>query len=318
MTSRLRPRGQSVLGRPGDGPLRALAEVVARKREGAYLSLTVAAPEVAERSQPGQFVNVAVEAPGSLLRRPFSIYRASRHGRWSGTVEFVFDPHGPGTGWLADREAHDVVDLVGPLGTPFPLPQQRVSCLLVGGGYGAAPLFFLAERLRDEGQRIDMIVGAATGDRIFNAIEAKRTSASVTFTTDDGSVGVRGRTTDVLEDVARGCNAGVVYACGPMPMLRAAAERCAELGLPCQVAVEEHMACGVGVCWTCVIPVRSRDGRVQMRRSCVDGPVLNAARVAWNQTRWAPAPTDEEFLPQSEPEPDRASLVPRPGEEDRW
>lgn len=306
-----------VEGRP-DGPFRAQCEIVARKREGAYLSITVAAPEMAEHALPGQFVNVGVDGRGSLLRRPFSIHRISRQGPWAGTVEFIFSPYGPGTRWLADRAQHDVLDVVGPLGSPFPVPQQRVACLLVGGGYGAAPLFFLGEELLREGHRVEMIVGAADQDRIFNAIEAKRMSASVTFTTEDGSVGTQGRVTDVLPDVARGCHTGVVYACGPMPMLRAVADVCADLELPCQVAVEEHMACGVGVCWTCVIPIRGKDGQLRMKRSCIDGPVFNAGRVAWEASRWRPTPELDEFTPDEVVEPERPAVVPRAGEEGRW
>jgi dihydroorotate dehydrogenase electron transfer subunit len=295
---------KGVLGR-GSGPVRARCEVVARKRDGAYLSLTLAAPEIAERARPGQFVNVAVDARGSLLRRPFSIYRVSKQGHWAGTVEFVFDAHGIGTGWLGQRASHDTVDVVGPLGSAFPMPRDRMRCLLVGGGYGAAPLFFLAERLQAEGNRVDMIVGAATGERLFNTIEAKRMSATVTFTTDDGSVGVEGIVTDVLDEVLENTGAGVVYGCGPMPMLRALAQHCAAAKVPCQVAVEEHMACGVGVCWTCVVPVRTKDGRVEMQRSCLEGPVFNGARIAWSRSRWAaPPPPDsdegaevEEFTP---------------------
>ena len=299
MSPQLRARGRTVFGKPGDGPVRAACEVVARKREGSYLSLTLAAPDIAERAYPGQFIEVAVEARESLLRRPFSIYRTSAQGPWAGTVEFVLDAHGRGTKWLTERVAHDVLDVVGPLGSPFPLPQQRVGCLLVGGGYGAAPLFFLAEALQAAGQRVDMIVGAATAERIFNAIEAKRMSASVTFTTEDGSLGEHGLVTDVMERVAGECRSGVVYACGPMPMLRAVALQAVALELPCQVAVEEHMACGVGVCWTCVVPYRGKDGNVRMKRSCIDGPVFNGARISWEHTRWEPP-----IAPEPEPEPE--------------
>ena len=282
MTPQLRQRERSVFGRPGDGPVRALCEVVARKRDGAYISLTVAAPDIAERARPGQFVNVAVDTRSAYLRRPFSIYRVSRQGPWAGTVEFVLDAHGEGTRWLADRDSHDVLDVVGPLGTSFPLPRQKVPCLLIGGGYGSAPMLFLAETLRGTGLRVDMIVGARGADRIFNAIEAKRITASVTFTTEDGSLGQQGMVTDVIDDVVRHCGTGVVYACGPMAMLRAVSEHCQLLRLPCQVAVEELMACGVGVCWTCVVPFRTKDGGIRMKRSCIDGPVVNGARIAWD------------------------------------
>ncbi|MTV25570.1 dihydroorotate dehydrogenase electron transfer subunit [Nitriliruptoraceae bacterium ZYF776] len=282
-----------------DTPVLATCEVLARRRQGAYWLLSFSAKEIAERARPGQFVNIAVEARGALLRRPFSIARVSRQGPFAGTVDVVFDAHGPGTEWLTGLDTHDVIDVVGPLGTPFPLPKQRVPCLLVGGGYGTAPLFFLAEHLQREGLRVDLIAGAATGDRLLDVIEAKRSSASVTFTTEDGSYGTRGRVTDVLEEVADRCKSAVVYACGPNAMLRAVSERCAELELPVQVAVEERMACGVGICFTCVLPVRTKDGEVRMKRACLDGPVFNGARVAWEESRFdlgpgLAVPDDEE------------------------
>jgi dihydroorotate dehydrogenase electron transfer subunit len=278
---------RTTLGRPGDGPVRSACEVVDRRKEGSYLALSLAAPEIAERARPGQFVNVGVEARGSLLRRPFSIHRVSRQGPWAGTVDFVFSAHGPGTGWLGELGTHDVVSVVGPLGSSFRLPREGLSTLLVGGGYGTAPLFFLGELLTREGHRVDMIVGARTADRLFNTIEAKRMSASVRVTTDDGTAGIPGTVTDVLAQTVEDCGTQVVYACGPMPMLRAVAVMCADIGVACQVAVEEHMACGVGVCWTCVVPVAGKDGAVRMKRSCLDGPVFNGARIAWDASRWA-------------------------------
>lgn len=293
-------RAGSSRGR-AEGPVQAICEVVARRRDGSYWTLSFAAREIAERARPGQFVEMAVGARTALLRRPFSIAAVSRQGAAAGTVDVVFDAHGPGTKWLTTLDVHDIVDVVGPLGNAFPLPQRKVSCLLIGGGYGTAPLFFLGHQLVRQGLRVDMIVGAATKERILGTIDAKRLSASVVFTTEDGSYGDRGRVTDVLEDVADSTRAGVVYACGPNPMLRAVSEACRALELPVQVAVEERMACGTGVCFTCVVPIRARDGRVHMRRSCLEGPVFNGARVAWDESRFelGPAPVDDE----PEPEP---------------
>jgi dihydroorotate dehydrogenase electron transfer subunit len=295
-------RAGTVQGRPEtDTPVRATCEVLARRREGPYFTLSFAARDIAERARPGQFVEIAVDRPHTLLRRPFSIARVSRQGVAAGTVDVVLDAHGPGTEWLAGLEVHDVIDVIGPLGTAFPLPQRKVGCLLVGGGYGTAPLFYLGEQLVRQGLRVDMIVGAASVDRILGTIEAKRLSASVTFTTDDGSYGTRGRVTDVLEDVLRATGAGVVYACGPNPMLRAVSEACVELQVPVQVAVEERMACGIGVCFTCVLPVRRSDGGIAMRRSCVDGPVFNGARIDWASSRYG---RSEDIEPEPEPEPE--------------
>src|SRR5439155_4787355 len=128
---------------------RAGCEVLSNRRTGAYTALTLVAPDIAERARPGQFVEIAVpEGRDILLRRPFSIHQASRRGGWAGTLEVVFDAVGPGTEWLAAANPHDVLDVIGPLGRPFSFPRDPRSCLLVGGGYGAAPLFFLAEELR--------------------------------------------------------------------------------------------------------------------------------------------------------------------------
>ncbi|HEX2025546.1 MAG TPA: dihydroorotate dehydrogenase electron transfer subunit [Actinomycetota bacterium] len=264
---------------------RQKCEVLSVKRWGAYHSITLVAPEIADDAKPGQFVEIGVpEGRQFLLRRPFSIHQASRKGGWAGTLEIAFTAVGPGTRWLTEIEAHDFLDVVGPLGRPFPYPAQPKSCLLVGGGYGAAPLYFLAQELRSRGKRVDMIVGARDQERVFKAVEAKRLSVQVAITTEDGSLGERGKVTDVLPGMITRCETEVVYACGPNPMLRAVAEYCAEQGLATQVALEELMACGIGVCWTCVVPVVRRDGSGwDYLRSCVDGPVFSGARVWWEK-----------------------------------
>ena len=279
--------------------IRQKCEVLSAKRWGVYNSITMVAPEIAEEARPGQFVEVAMP-PGRdfLLRRPFSIHQASRKGGWAGTLEIAFTPVGPGTEWLTRVEAHDFLDVVGPLGRPFPLPKAPTSCLLIGGGYGAAPLYFLAQELRAKASRVDMIVGAKTQERVFKPVEAKRLSVSVSTTTEDGSLGERGKVTDVLPGMITRGETQVVYACGPNAMLRAVAEYCNEQGIPSQVAVEELMACGMGVCWTCVVPVVHRDGKGwSYERSCYDGPVFNGARVWWEKWlggRSAPVQTPPE------------------------
>lgn len=265
--------------------IRQKCEVLSAKKWGAYHSITLVAPQIAEDAGPGQFVQIAVP-PGRdiLLRRPFSIAQASRKGGWAGTIEIAFASVGPGTEWLAQVQAHDFLDVVGPLGTPYPFPREKSNCLLVGGGYGAAPLYFLAQELRTRGHRIDMIIGARDQERVFKAVEAKRLSVMITLTTEDGSLGERGVVTDVLPGMVSRCESHVVYACGPNGMLRAVAEYCAQQGVPSQVAVEELMACGMGVCWTCVVPIIRKDGKAwEYMRSCVDGPVFNGARVWWEK-----------------------------------
>ena len=271
-------------------PLQVPAEVLAVRRAGAYVHLTLVAPGIAEQVRPGHFLAVQVGGPTSsmLLRRAFAICAAQERGRFGGTVEFVFSVHGRGTAWLAERRPQDRLDVVGPLGKPFRLPKEPVPATLVGGGYGSAPLLPLAAALRARGCRVHVVLGAATQDRLFGSLEAKRTSSSLTVTTDDGSVGQRGRVSDVLPDVLERTATQVVYACGPMPMLRAVAEIAEQRDLPSQVAVEESMACGIGVCMTCVLPVVGDDGITRMVRSCVEGPVFLGDRVGWAVVRTVP------------------------------
>jgi dihydroorotate dehydrogenase electron transfer subunit len=263
-------------------------EVLSVKQIGAYLAMTVVASGIAEQTRPGQFVAVTVggDDGSMLLRRAFSIHQVASRGVYGGTVEFVFAVNGKGTAWLARQRPHDPIDIVGPLGRPFSLPKEPANCVLVGGGYGSAPLFILADALRKRGCRVDFVLGAADADRLFGALDAKRMAASVAFTTDDGSYGDRGRVSDVLPDVIDRVHADVIYACGPMAMLEAvytvAAQAYGGAGIPAQVAVEESMACGIGVCMTCVLPVIDDDGQTRMLRSCVEGPVFAADRIRWD------------------------------------
>jgi dihydroorotate dehydrogenase electron transfer subunit len=276
-------------------PVQVRGEVLSVKPVGDYYAMTVVAPGIAELTRPGQFVALAVggEDSGMLLRRAFSIHSVRETGVYGGTVEFVFAVHGKGTAWLAGRRAYDPVDVVGPLGKPFALPKEAANCVLVGGGYGAAPLFMLAEALRRRGCRIDFVLGAATSTRLFGALDAKRIATTVAFTTEDGSYGETGRVSDVLPELVDRVRADVVYACGPMGMLEAvqriAADTYGGAGIPTQLAVEESMACGVGVCMTCVLPVVDHDGETRMARACVDGPVFAGDHIRWDALGTVPA-----------------------------
>jgi dihydroorotate dehydrogenase electron transfer subunit len=269
-------------------PVRELCEVLERRRVGAYHALTLVAPRIAGQARPGQFVHLLAGEDRSLpLRRPFSIHRAERPGGSPGgpgpalgTVEVVFDVVGAGTGALSRLRPHDVVDALGPLGRPFTPPETPTGCVLVGGGYGTAPLYFLATELRLRRCRVDFVIGAASAGRLLDAMEAKRLGHSLTLTTDDGSAGRRGLVTDPLGDLLPRTGAGQVYACGPMPMLAAVSRAAAAAGVPCQVAVEEQMACGTGICFSCVLPV-GPGAPTRMARSCLEGPVFDGAAIAW-------------------------------------
>jgi dihydroorotate dehydrogenase electron transfer subunit len=267
---------------PGRTP-QVTGELVSNRRVGAYHQLTFVAPDVAEVAEAGQFVALAVggDTSANLLRRCFSIYKVGP-GADGGTVDIVVAARGAGTRWLTGLSSHEEVNIIGPLGRAFPLPEEPVAAVLVGGGYGSAPLFWLASILKERGCHIEMVLGAATQERLFGVIEAQGAADGITVTTDDGSMGVRGWVSDVLPDVIRRSNAGVVYGCGPMAMLRSITDLAKAEGAISQVAVEESMACGVGVCMTCVMPVVGDDGLTRMVRSCVEGPTFRGDRVRWD------------------------------------
>jgi dihydroorotate dehydrogenase electron transfer subunit len=272
-------------------PVQQSGEIFAVQRVGEYLQFTVVAPGVAEGFRPGHFVAVAVGGDNTsmLLRRAFALYGATPSGEFAGTIQFVVAEHGPGTRWLAARRPGDTIDVVGPLGTPFPLPTGPAPAVLVGGGYGTAPLIPLARQLIAAGSPVEFVLGASTATRLFGELVAKRLAGTVTVTTDDGSAGTAGIVTDVLPDAIARIGAEVVYACGPMPMLRAVSGVARAHAVHAQVAVEEAMACGIGVCMTCVLPVRGADGRSRLVRSCVEGPVFDGDRVRWDDVGRLPA-----------------------------
>jgi dihydroorotate dehydrogenase electron transfer subunit len=261
-------------------PVQEVGEVVAVERVGAYVEFTVRAPGVAAAFAPGHFVAVAVGGDDStlVLRRAFALYGAAPG---AGTVRLVVAERGAGTRWLGEQKIGARLDLVGPLGRPFPMPTAPGPIVLVGGGYGTAPLIPLAERLIAAGCQVTMVIGASTAHRLFGEPAARRILGQVIVTTDDGSAGSAGLVTDPLPTAIARIRAGAIYACGPMAMLQAIGEVAEAHGIPALVAVEEAMACGIGVCMTCVLPVRGGDGCFRFVRSCVEGPVFAADRVRW-------------------------------------
>jgi dihydroorotate dehydrogenase electron transfer subunit len=263
--------------RAANPPVQRTVEVVGRRVVEAYVELTLAAPEIAERAEPGQFVAFAIggETSALLLRRSIAISTAE-----DGLVVVVVSAAGPGSTWLTQRRPGDVVDVVGPLGRPFPAAPAGARALLVGGGYGAAALVGLAAHLRQRGHEVDVVAGAAGADRLCSVQELTGVATRMEVTTDDGSSGRRGLVTLAVDELLP--DAGVVYACGPMRMLLAVADAATARGIPSYVAVEESMACGIGICMTCVLPIVGEDGRTRFSRSCTEGPVFGGDRVRFD------------------------------------
>ena len=270
-----------------------MAEIVSNKRVGAYNHIVFAVGDIASHAKPGNFVAIAVGGPNSamVLRRAFAIYRTFDKGSNGGLLEIVVAPHGAGSTWLTNQLPGFKVDLIAPLGTAFGIPTEPVRALLVGGGYGSAPLFGLSEVLKNRGCRVDMVLGASTAMKIYAPLDGKRSVNSLTTVTEDGTTGITGKVTDVLADIIETNQIDIIYSCGPMGMLEAINVLAEKLGVVHQCAIEEAMACGIGVCMTCVLPIRGEDGVVRMLRSCIDGPVVDGDSVIWGAKRVIPEGT---------------------------
>jgi len=270
-----------------------IAEIVSNKKVGAYHHMVFAVGEIANAAKPGNFVAISVGGESSqlVLRRAFAIYRTFDRGASGGLLEIVVAPHGAGSTWLANQQPGAKIDLIAPLGTAFGIPTEPVRALLVGGGYGSAPLFGLSDVLKNRGCRVDMVIGASTAMKIYAPLDGKRSVSSLTITTEDGSTGKTGKVTDVLREIITSNEIDIVYSCGPMGMLEAINNITEEFNLVHQCSIEESMACGIGVCMTCVLPIKGDDGQIRMLRSCIDGPVVAGERVIWNAKRTIPEGT---------------------------
>ncbi|KGA14032.1 hypothetical protein GM50_20860 [freshwater metagenome] len=263
---------------------RVIATVVSNKRVGQYHQILLNVGQMVNGCKPGNFVAIKVGGENSrmVLRRAFAISRVSLTGPYGGSMELIVAPFGQGSKWLCSQTEGSTIDLIAPLGTAFGIPTEPVRALLVGGGYGSAPLFGLAEVLKNRGCRVDMYLGASTGAKIYAPMEGKRSVNVLKIYTEDGSMGERGRVTEPIPALIADGLVDVIYSCGPMPMLRAISELVLGSDVVHQCAVEESMACGVGICMTCVLPVSDSEGNVSMKRSCIDGPVMDGSKVVWD------------------------------------
>ena len=255
-----------------------LAMIVGNKKVGQYHQILISVGELVSQCKPGNFVAISVGGPNSrmVLRRAFAISRTTTSPQYGGAIELIVAPHGNGSSWL------EQLDITLPLGTAFGIPTTKVNALLIGGGYGSAPLFGLAEVLKERGCRVDMLLGASTGAKIYAPLEGKRSVNSLRIFTEDGSMGETGRITAPIAQLVSELQVDVIYSCGPMAMLKAISEILSGAEVVHQCAVEEAMACGIGICMTCVLPVKDETGKINNLRSCIDGPVMDGAAIEWD------------------------------------
>ena len=249
-----------------------------------YNVIALAAPEIAAAVAPGQFVMVkAGRGNDPLLRRPFSVFEIlGAHGHFEG-ITLLSKRVGVTTAMLFDAVEGDIVSCLGPLGNAFELVDPPAEAWMVAGGVGLAPFATLADALRARGTSTTLFYGARSGRELFYLDWFRERGVTLVLCTEDGSIGDRGRVTVPLErELQRHSRSDItVYACGPEPMLEAVAHVAAEYGMPSQVSVERVMGCGLGGCYSCVIPVRDGRSGHHYVRSCIGGPVFAGAEIVW-------------------------------------
>ena len=275
--------------------------VVAEHFEGAQHYLRLACPELAARCLPGSFVHLRCdrELP---MRRPMSVMRASAAEGW---LDVLYKAHGHGTSLLATRTVGEALSVLGPIGQPFKLKGYRARPLLIGGGVGIPPMLFLAEHLRAQGKAMQALV--LMGSEVPFPFRARPSTLLVPGVPADviaamplledwfiasrlaSLTGLPGCYEGYVTDLARQwiSTSGVshddieIFACGPTPMLRAVTKLAVEFELPCQISLEEYMACAVGGCAGCTVRIETPTGAA-MKRVCVDGPVFEARTVVFS------------------------------------
>ena len=251
-----------------------------------YNVLALAAPEIGRLTKPGQFVMVKPNHSfDPLLRRPFSVFEILRDAsRAIVGISLLNKRVGVGTSMLFDANPGDRIACFGPLGRPFAPVDPPAEAWMVAGGVGLAPFVTLAEALAARGTRMHLFYGARSAADLYYADQFERMGATLHLATEDGSRGDRGRITVPLERVLASTAPSLaltLYVCGPTPMMRAVATLAASHQRPCFVSLEPVMGCGMGGCYSCVVPMRRGSGKIFVR-ACLEGPVFYAHALAWD------------------------------------
>jgi dihydroorotate dehydrogenase electron transfer subunit len=255
------------------------AEIVSKTQVAStHFQMGLLCPYIARNSQPGQFIQVRVSefSYDPLLCRPLAVYWVR-----DDIFEILFKVVGKGTRLLSQKKIGDVITVTGPLGNCFPINGDFQRVILISGGMGIAALMGLAESL--DGVEITALLGASSEDKIIGEKELMALDAEIRVATEDGSAGHKGLITELLQETLSDHKDNVlrIFACGPVPMLKAVAEIAMQNEIPAYVSLEERMACGVGACLGCACEVVSQDGGTEYKMVCTDGPIFDAREIVW-------------------------------------
>ena len=244
---------------------------------GDFFRMELHAPEIAAQALSGQFLMVApTDGQDPFLKRPMAICHMQRN---EGRVGILYQVIGKGTAILSQAQSGETLEVLGPLGNAWYMPPADTKkILLIGGGAGLAPMLPLATALAERGLSIDVFIGWHDASHL-PSLEDLPPLAKVRITTEDGSLGEKGRV-DMLLKEASGYD--MAYACGPEPLMKKTAVWAKENGTPCQVSLEARMGCGFGICMGCVCDHEDEEGHISYKRVCREGPVFWAEEVFFN------------------------------------
>ncbi len=256
-----------------------LAELIKKEKlKPDIFKFSVKAPSIVKDAKPGNFIEIRVTSQTEpFLRRPISIYNLDRE---NGILEFIFQVKGKGTEILAEREVGSQIDIVGPIGFGTFQYEKYKNIAIIGGGIGVFPLYELAKCAKEANKKVTTYLGFRNKDFVVLEKEFQKVSNQLILTTDDGSYARQGFAIHYLEKDIEAGKVDCIYACGPLPMLRAVQKLTIEKNIPCQISLEEKMACGVGVCLGCAVKTaKSSKNAPEYWHVCKAGPVFNAKDV---------------------------------------
>lgn len=260
-------------------PKQVFAELIKKEKllDDLY-KFSVDAKEIVELANPGNFIEIRInENSDPFLRRPISIYNLDKE---NGVLEFIFQVKGKGTELLAKKKEGDKIDIIGPLGNGTFKFEEYKNIAVIGGGIGIFPLYELSKQAKNAGKKVYTYLGFRNKDLVTLENEFDEVSTMLTITTDDGSYKNSGFAINYLENDLEKNNIDCIYACGPLPMLKAVKKLAEEKEIPCQISLEEKMGCGMGVCLGCAVrTATSTDDNPQYLHVCKAGPVFNSKMV---------------------------------------
>lgn len=250
---------------------------IERLKDDIY-KFSVEAPEIVELAKPGNFIEIRVsDTTEPFLRRPISIYNLDKE---KGILEFIFQVRGKGTEILAKKQIGEYIDIIGPLGYGTFKYQKHENIAIIGGGIGVFPLYELAKSAKKENKNVSIYLGFRSKDFVVLENEFENVSDKLIITTDDGSYANEGFAINFLSKDIEDENIDCIYACGPLPMLKAVQKLAKEKSIDCQISLEEKMGCGLGVCLGCAVKkANSSKDAPEYFHVCKGGPVFNANDV---------------------------------------